>query len=89
VILKHDLVAGHTAEHRLGAGRHGSEFVFVPAGPEAGEDDGMLMGFVYDSQVDRSNLTLLDARSLETVAQVHLPARVPHGFHGNWAPTGQ
>ena len=24
---------------------------------------------------------------LETVAAAHLPARVPHGFHGSWVPT--
>ena len=38
---------------------------------------------------DTSDLVLLDAGSLETVAEVHLPVRVPHGFHGNWIPTGQ
>ena len=25
--------------------------------------------------------------TLDDVAEVHLPGRVPAGFHGNWAPT--
>jgi len=29
---------------------------------------------------------VLDAGTLEPVASVHLPVRVPHGFHGNWVP---
>ena len=45
------------------------------------------MGFVYDRSTDRSDLVLLDGQTMETVATVHLPARVPHGFHGNWVPT--
>jgi carotenoid cleavage dioxygenase len=45
------------------------------------------MGFVYDATADRSDLTILDAASLETIAVVHLPVRVPFGFHGNWVPT--
>jgi len=66
--------------------------VFVPVGggydSTAAEDEGVLMGFVYDTETDRTDLTILDAGSLETVAEVHLPVRVPNGFHGNWAPTG-
>ncbi|MGH3808015.1 MAG: carotenoid oxygenase family protein [Pseudonocardiaceae bacterium] len=46
----------------------------------------MLMGFVYDTTTDRSNLTLLDAANLENIAAIHLPDRVPYGFHGNWHP---
>jgi carotenoid cleavage dioxygenase len=45
------------------------------------------MGFVYDGGTDRSDLVVLDAGTLETVAAVHLPQRVPFGFHGNWVPT--
>ena len=45
------------------------------------------MGFVYDRSTDRSDLVLLDGQTMETIATVHLPARVPHGFHGNWVPT--
>jgi carotenoid cleavage dioxygenase len=45
------------------------------------------MGYVYDRAADRSDLVLLDAQTMADVARVHLPARVPAGFHGNWAPT--
>ncbi|MCU1649855.1 MAG: Carotenoid cleavage oxygenase [Pseudonocardia sp.] len=86
-LLRHDLVAGRTTAVNLGAGMRGSEFVFVPNSADAAEDEGVLMGFVYDTTTDRSDLRIIDAQSLETVGAVHLPARVPNGFHGNWAPT--
>jgi carotenoid cleavage dioxygenase len=86
-VLKHDLASGRTTEIHLGPGRRGSEFVFVPSAPDAAEDDGVLMGFSYDTATDRSELTILDASTGEPVGAVLLPTRVPHGFHGNWAPT--
>ena len=58
--------------------------MFVANGPDTAEDDGVLMGYVYDRASDRSDLVLLDAGTLGDVAAVHLPARVPQGFHGNW-----
>jgi carotenoid cleavage dioxygenase len=86
-LVKHDLVAGRTTVVNLGSGRQGSEFVFVARGPDAAEDEGVLLGFVYDATTDRSDLAILDAQTLESVATVHLPTRVPHGFHGNWTPS--
>lgn len=86
-ILRHDLVKSETRRVEFGAGREPGEFVFVPSTPDAAEDDGVVMGFVYDRVANRSDLVLLDAATLETVGAVHLPARVPHGFHGNWVPT--
>ena len=87
-ILKHDVATQRTQSMRFGAGCEPGEFVFVPSADDAAEDDGVAMGFVYDRSTDRSDLVLLDGQTLETVASVHLPARVPHGFHGNWVPTG-
>ncbi|WP_326837753.1 carotenoid oxygenase family protein [Amycolatopsis rhabdoformis] len=87
-VLKHDLRAGTAERHAFGPGRVPGEFVFVPSRVDAAEDDGVLMGFVFDAATQRSDLTLLDAATLETVAAVHLPDRVPHGFHGNWVPVG-
>jgi carotenoid cleavage dioxygenase len=85
-LLKHDLVERHTEVRSFGAARRAGEFVFVPSGPDAAEDDGVLMGFVHDDESGRTDLVLVDAGTLEDVAQVHLPARVPYGFHGNWIP---
>lgn len=85
-ILKHDVETGRAQIAAFGPGREPGEFVFVPSSADAAEDDGVAMGFVYDRSTDRSDLVLLNAQTLETVATVHLPARVPHGFHGNWVP---
>ena len=88
-VLKHDLTSGHTAARSFGRGKEVGEFVFEPSALHAGEDDGVLMGFVTDIAEDRTDLVLLDADTLDTVAEIHLPARVPAGFHGNWVPAGQ
>ncbi|MDH6197592.1 carotenoid cleavage dioxygenase [Mycobacterium frederiksbergense] len=83
-ILRHDLREHSTQRIEFGPGREPGEFVFVPAGPDAEENDGVLMGFVYDRAENRSDLVLLDGQSLAPVATVQIPVRVPHGFHGNW-----
>ncbi|MFC6887402.1 MULTISPECIES: carotenoid oxygenase family protein [Actinomadura] len=85
-VVKHDLAAEKTHTHHFGATRYADEFVFVPDENPSAEDDGVLMGYVYDRETGRSDLTFLDARSLDLVAAVHLPVRVPAGFHGNWMP---
>ncbi len=87
-VLRHDLDAGTTQVRRLGAGLEASEFCFVPRPGGTAEDDGVLMGYVHDRAAGLSDLRVLDAATLEDVAAVHLPGRVPTGFHGNWAPTG-
>ena len=57
----------------------------LPSVGHSAEDDGILMGYGYHRSRDEGQLILLDAQSLESVATVHLPQRVPMGFHGNWA----
>jgi carotenoid cleavage dioxygenase len=87
VVIKHDLAQRTSQVRGFADGVMPDEFVFVPRAADAAEDDGVLMGFVYDRARDASDLVLLDAGSLDTVATVALPARVPHGFHGSWVPT--
>ena len=87
-LLKHDLATGESVAYDLGEGRSAGEFVFVPDRDDAGEDEGWLMGYVYDAGTDRSALWVLDAHDFGAAPQavVHLPRRVPYGFHGNWLP---
>ena len=84
--LKHDLGSGSTAVHNFGPARVPGEFVFVPSADAASEDDGYLMGFVYDGNRDASDFVILDAHDFtqQPRAVVQLPVRVPFGFHGNW-----
>jgi carotenoid cleavage oxygenase len=86
--LKHDLERGTTEVHDYGTGRASGELVFVPRSDDAAEDDGWLLSFVYDATTDRSDLVVLHAQDFtgDPVATVHLPQRVPFGFHGNWVP---
>jgi carotenoid cleavage dioxygenase len=85
-VIRHDLVAGASSSHDFGPRRAPGEFVMVPSSPTAAEDDGVLMGYVLDADRNASDLVLLDAATLDSVAEVHLPVRVPIGFHGNWVP---
>ncbi|MDR3662042.1 MAG: carotenoid oxygenase family protein, partial [Mycobacterium sp.] len=87
VLLKHDLIGRSTETRSFGAGKTLGEFVFHPSSPTAAEDDGVLMGYVYDESTDCSELAILDAQTLQDVASIKLPHRVPLGFHGNWVPT--
>ncbi|WP_152364294.1 carotenoid oxygenase family protein [Microlunatus speluncae] len=80
-ILHYDLGSGRIATHRFGTGEPG-EATFVPSA----DGPGYLMTYVYRPETDRSDLVVLDAGDVSAppVAAVHLPRRVPNGFHGNW-----
>jgi carotenoid cleavage dioxygenase len=86
--LRHDWTSGVTERHDFGPGRTAGEVVFVPAGPDAAEDDGWLLTCVDVATTGRSDLVVLAAADItgDPVATVHLPGRVPLGFHGNWIP---
>lgn len=85
-LLKFDLETGGRAVHDFGPQRHPGEFVFVPEGRNAGEDEGWLIGLVVDRNDETTELAILDARDFarDPVARVRLPHRIPPGFHGNW-----
>ena len=74
---------------------YGQEASFVPRINGTSEDDGWIVLYVFDeSQLDgegmapmnaTSELWIIDARSMQDiVARIHLPTRVPYGFHGKW-----
>jgi len=87
-LLKHDLAEHRTEVHREGPTRLFMEPVFVPRAPDAEEDDGWVLAYTYDRATDGSDVVILNARDFAAgpVATIHLPGRVPFGFHGNWVP---
>ena len=87
-VYRHDLSAGTRTKHDFGPGRIPGEFVFVPRSAAAPEGEGWLMGYVIDTTRDTTDLVILDATDMaaDPVAMVHIPHRIPPGFHGNWLP---
>lgn len=83
--LRYDLSTGTSVRHDLGVGGAG-EAVFVPGAGPADENNGWYLGYVYDPERDGSDLVIVDASDFggDPVARIHLPQRVPYGFHGNW-----
>ncbi|MFN4225657.1 MAG: carotenoid oxygenase family protein [Hyphomonas sp.] len=88
-LFKHDLALRTRYVHDFGPGRHPGEFVFVPRHEQAGEDEGWLIGYVTHADRDSSEFVILDAQNFTgaPVATVHIPARIPPGFHGNFIPS--
>ncbi|GAB3205736.1 carotenoid oxygenase family protein [Nocardia tengchongensis] len=86
-LLRYDLHTGSSSVHDFGPGRVPAEAAFAAADETPG-GAGYLMTYVYDAAENRSDLVILDADDLAAapVATIHLPRRVPHGFHGNWLP---
>ncbi|WP_349293067.1 carotenoid oxygenase family protein [Sphingomonas lycopersici] len=88
-LYKHDLETGAKETHDFGTGRYPGEFVFVPAHPDAAEDEGWLIGLVIDLPHETTDLVIIDVRDFAgtPVASVRVPHRIPPGFHGNWLPS--
>ncbi|MQA84376.1 MAG: carotenoid oxygenase [Streptosporangiales bacterium] len=87
-LLKQDLDKGRCERFEYGPGRAGMEAVFVPCLGDSGEDDGWLMTYVSDLTTNTADVVILHSQDLAAgpVATIHLPQRVPIGFHGNWVP---
>ncbi|MEH2450002.1 carotenoid oxygenase family protein [Nostoc sp.] len=85
-IIKYDFSSGKSQMHEHGQGRYGSEAVFAPRPGAIAEDDGWLVTFVYDENLNSSELVVVNAQDVtaEPVARVIIPQRVPYGFHGTW-----
>jgi len=88
-LVKYDLRRDASVAFDPGEHRSAGEPVFVRAADGHGEDEGWVLSVVYDATRDASDLVVLDATSFAgpPVATVHLPARVPFGFHGSWLPS--
>ena len=85
-IVKYDLKNDTSEVYGYGSGKFGAEPVFVPAEGALSEDEGYLLSLVYNQETDNSDLIILNAKEPKSgpLATVHLPQRVPFGFHGEW-----
>lgn len=87
-IVKYDETDGTRTMWSSGSHGHVGECVFAPDPAGSAEDDGWILNVVYHDDRDSSDLVVLDARDIAAgpLATVHLPRRVPFGFHANWFP---
>ncbi len=83
-----DHQTGKIARYEMGPQFATSEPVFVPRMQTAAEGEGYLVANVYDAEIDKSHLVILDAQNVAAgpLAKARLDHRVPFGFHGNWQP---
>jgi carotenoid cleavage dioxygenase len=89
-LVKYNNDTGQRVQWDYGPGVFGSEAVYEPkigADRNSAEDDGYVITLVTDSNNWKSDCLVFDATDIEQgpVARVHLPHRVPYGFHAAWA----
>ncbi|MCA8888835.1 MAG: carotenoid oxygenase family protein, partial [Parvularculaceae bacterium] len=86
-LYKYDLETGAAQKHEFAAGWYGTEAAFAPRIDAKGEDDGYVVTFVADAATGDSEALIIDAQNFPAppLARIHLPQRVPLGFHATWA----
>jgi len=87
-LIKVDMHTGRT-QARTDTSRYGyGEPVYVAREGSTAEDDGYVMALRFDAETSTSDLAVFDARAItdDPIAVVHVPVRIPNGFHGNWIP---
>ncbi len=87
-LRKHDLKQVSTRRLPMPAGWACGEPVFVPRADSAQEDEGHILTLAQPESGKPAELWIVDAKSFdkEPVARIHLPRRVPAGFHGIFLP---
>jgi carotenoid cleavage dioxygenase len=85
-VVKYDFKNDTSEVYEYGFGKFGAEPVFVAAEGAKSEDEGYLLSLVYNQETDKSDLIILNAKEPKSgpLATIHLPQRVPYGFHGEW-----
>ncbi|XP_074283406.1 putative carotenoid cleavage dioxygenase 4, chloroplastic [Silene latifolia] len=85
VSMAQDQQESVVASRMFGPGCNGGEPFFVASDLDnADEDDGYIVSFVHDENIEESKFVVMDAKSptLDIVTSVKLPQRVPYGLHG-------
>ncbi len=87
-LVRYDFRRDEAAFWDPGPGMSPGEPIFVRAPEGRSDDEGWVLSVVYDASRDSSYVVILDASSFGSApeAVIHLPCRVPFGFHGSWIP---
>ncbi len=82
---RYDFKTGETKLWEFGPEANAGEPVHVPNPDSEREEDGWVMCFVHNPG-EGAFLSILSAGDFDNgpVAKVHIPGRVPNGFHANW-----
>jgi all-trans-8'-apo-beta-carotenal 15,15'-oxygenase len=87
-IQKVDLETGKCSDViSFGEGVYAGTPIFVPRSGGKFEDDGYVMVQLYRSLEHRSDVCILDTRTLKKLTLLQLESHVPYQFHGAWYPT--
>lgn len=84
---RYDFQQGNKTSYFYEPGMCGSEVAFAPRIGATEEDDGYVVGLCSHEGTGESEFRIWDARAIDKgpLARVHLPVRVPAGFHATWA----
>ncbi|CAJ1973892.1 unnamed protein product [Sphenostylis stenocarpa] len=74
--------------HMFGKNTFCSGAAFVPRDGGLEEDDGWIIAFVHNEDINISEVHIIDTKKFcgEMVTKITLPRRVPYGFHGAFMP---
>ncbi len=90
-IQKVDMLTGECSDVKtFGEGCYGCGPAFVPKDKDNGnamsEDDGYIISNVYCSKDHRTDVVVLDAKTLDLLCRIGLEHHVPYQFHGDFMP---
>mgnify|MGYP001357910548 CR=1 FL=1 len=83
-LVKYDLAKGTHRTIEAPKGWFAGEPSFAPRVDARGEDDGYIVTVISSAEQNASELWVVEARTLDTVARARLPRRIPIGFHSTW-----
>lgn len=81
-VLKYDLLSEKDIKYVDYGDFYGGEALFVPKSNPVDEDDGYLLELLMSDT--KAEMLILDAKSMDELARLHLPQRVPFGVHACW-----
>ena len=81
-VMKYDLINEQDVKYFDYGDYRGGEALFVAKENSNAEDDGYLIDLL--SHEEKSYLLIIDASTMEELAKLHIPQRVPYGVHACW-----